>query len=73
MEGRARIPPDVLAYAADAAGEVAGAHGLADRRGPSRPELARALQRRFREYVQRMVDLEPASVDVVLDRIAAPR
>jgi uncharacterized alkaline shock family protein YloU len=41
--------------------------------GASIPEVGRAVQRRVREYLGRMVDVEPAAVDVVVERIAAPR
>jgi len=41
--------------------------------GPSLPARGRTVQSRVREYLQRMVDLEPAAVDVVVDRIVAPR
>jgi uncharacterized alkaline shock family protein YloU len=38
------------------------------------PELGRAVQRKVREYLARMTDVELASVDVVVDEIApAPR
>jgi len=41
--------------------------------GVSVPALGRAVQGRVREYLGRMVDVEPAAVDVVVERIAAPR
>jgi uncharacterized alkaline shock family protein YloU len=93
MEGHARISADVLArYAADAALEVEGVHGLTEghlpRRGAVRisdgavelhlsvewgapiPEVGRAVQERVREYLARMADMQPASVEVVVDAIA---
>lgn len=40
--------------------------------GASIPELGRAVQRKVREYLARMTDVELASVNVVVDEIAAP-
>jgi uncharacterized alkaline shock family protein YloU len=40
--------------------------------GSSIPELGRAVQRRVREYLGRMADVEPAGVDVVVDEVGAP-
>jgi uncharacterized alkaline shock family protein YloU len=34
------------------------------------PDLGREVQTRVREYLLRMADVEPASVDVVVDEIA---
>jgi uncharacterized alkaline shock family protein YloU len=41
--------------------------------GASAPAVGRAVQGRVREYLGRMVDVEPATVDVVVERIAPPR
>ena len=41
--------------------------------GASLPELGRSVQAGVREYLARMVDVEPAAVDVVIARIAPPR
>ena len=41
--------------------------------GASLPELGRGVQTGVREYLERMVDIEPAAVDVVVARIALPR
>jgi uncharacterized alkaline shock family protein YloU len=41
--------------------------------GASLPAVGRGVQARVREYLERMVDLEPVAVDVVVARIAAPR
>jgi uncharacterized alkaline shock family protein YloU len=41
--------------------------------GASAPAVGRAVQERVREYLGRMVDVEPATVDVVVERIAPPR
>ena len=38
--------------------------------GASIPELGREVQGRVREYLLRMADVEPASVDVVVDEVA---
>ena len=38
--------------------------------GASVPEVGRAVQRRVREYLARMADVEPTAVDVVVDEIA---
>ena len=41
--------------------------------GASIPAVGRSVQQRVREYLQRMTDVQLASVDVVVDEIAAPR
>jgi uncharacterized alkaline shock family protein YloU len=41
--------------------------------GASLPAVGRGVQDRVREYLGRMVDVEPAVVDVVVARIAPPR
>ena len=38
--------------------------------GTSIPELGRAVQARVGEYLLRMADVDPASVDVTVDEIA---
>jgi len=38
--------------------------------GESIPAVGREVQRRVREYLLRMADVEPAAVDVVVDEIA---
>jgi uncharacterized alkaline shock family protein YloU len=38
--------------------------------GASIPDLGREVQVRVREYLLRMADVEPASVDIVVDEIA---
>jgi uncharacterized alkaline shock family protein YloU len=43
-------------------------HVIAER-GVSIPALGRSVQARVRAYLARMADLEPASVDVVVDAI----
>ena len=43
-------------------------HVVAER-GVSIPELGRAVQARVREYLSNMADIEPATVDVVVDAI----
>jgi uncharacterized alkaline shock family protein YloU len=40
--------------------------------GASIPEVGAAVRERVREYLARMARLESASVDVVVDEIAAP-
>ena len=40
--------------------------------GASAPDVGRAIQERVRGYLSRMADLEPASVDVVVDELTAP-
>ena len=99
MEGHASISSDVVAsYAADAAREVGGVHGLVESLvhrhrgvrvleengtvrielhlaldwGASAPDVGRTVQARVRDYLARMADLEPASVNVVVDEIGAP-
>jgi uncharacterized alkaline shock family protein YloU len=39
--------------------------------GSSIPDVGRAVQRRVREYLGRMADVEPAGVDVVVDEVTA--
>jgi uncharacterized alkaline shock family protein YloU len=101
MEGHASISPDVLArYAADAALEVEGVHGLVEshlpRHRPVRtsvaddgsvsvelrlvlewgapfPEVGRNVQERVGGYLERMADLKPGRVDVVVDEIGPVR
>src|SRR2546423_6915549 len=99
MEGRASISSDILArYAADAAREVVGVHGLVESHlprhrgvrvlgeggalrievhleaqwGASLPAVGREVQRRVRDYLGRMADVEPEAVDVVVDEVTAP-
>ena len=40
--------------------------------GVSIPDLGRAVQARVREYLSRMADVEPATVDVVVEQVGAP-
>ena len=40
--------------------------------GASIPEVGRAVQRRVRDYLRRMADVEPIAVDVVVAEIAGP-
>lgn len=99
MEGHSVISPDILAsYAADAACEVEGVHGLVESAlhrhkgvkvadeegsvavelhlaiawGENVPALGAEVQRRVVEYLARMADVRPTSVDVVVDEIALP-
>jgi uncharacterized alkaline shock family protein YloU len=98
VDGRASISSDILArYAADAAREVEGVHGLVESHlhrhrgvrvlgedgavrievhveaewGASLPEVGREVQRRICAYLERMADVEPEAVDVVVDEVAA--
>jgi uncharacterized alkaline shock family protein YloU len=41
--------------------------------GVSIPAIGEEVQARVAEYLERMVDIRPAVVDVVVDEIAAPR
>jgi uncharacterized alkaline shock family protein YloU len=95
----ATISTDILArYAADAALEVDGVHGLVESHlprhrgvrisdddgrvtvelhvavdwGASIPAVGRELQQHIADYLQRMADVPPATVDVVVDEIGAP-
>jgi uncharacterized alkaline shock family protein YloU len=78
VEGHATISSDILAsYAGDAAREVPGVAGLVEIHvvvdwGARIPEVGRAVQREVAAYLGRMADVEPASVDVVVDEIARP-
>jgi uncharacterized alkaline shock family protein YloU len=38
--------------------------------GASIPDVARAVQQRVREYLERMADVEPETVDIVVDEVA---
>ena len=40
--------------------------------GASVPEVGRAVQLRVRDYLERMAEIEPARVDVVVDEIGPP-
>ena len=40
--------------------------------GVSIPELGGAVQRRVADYLERMADVRPAAVDVVVDEVQAP-
>jgi uncharacterized alkaline shock family protein YloU len=40
--------------------------------GVSAPDVGREVQRRVRDYLRRMTEVEPASVDVVIEEIGAP-
>ncbi len=99
MEGQASISAEVLGrYAADAALEVDGVHGLVESPlarhkgvrvtdddgavavelhlaldwGTSVPETSAAVQRRVAEFLARMADVRPASIDVVVAEIRPP-
>ena len=81
MEGHSVISPDVLArYARDAAAEVttvrgARMHGaevevhVVVEFGAIVPDVATAVQQRVADYLQRMADVAPAAVHVVVDDI----
>ena len=100
MEGHSLISTDILAsYAADAAREVPGVHGLVGSALPRRdgvkvmreedrftlelrlalewessaPEVGATVQARVSDYLARMADIRPDSVDVVVDEFAPPR
>ena len=40
--------------------------------GASIPDVGRAVQRRVAGYLERMAQIEPEAVDIVVDEIAAP-
>jgi uncharacterized alkaline shock family protein YloU len=40
--------------------------------GASIPEVGREVQRRVRDFLESMADLEPAAVDVVVDEVGRP-
>jgi uncharacterized alkaline shock family protein YloU len=98
VTGRASISSEILAsYAADAAREVEGVHGLVESHlhrhrgvrvveeggrvrlelhleldwGASIPQGGRRVQRRVRDYLGRMADVDLEAVDVVVDEIRA--
>ena len=99
MAGQSSISPDVLArYAADAARDVAGVHGLVGNAlqrhegvkvardgdavsvelhlavgwGASAPAVAAEVQERVGQTLERMADVRPAAVDVVVAEFASP-
>ena len=99
MEGHSSISAEVLgSYAADAAREVDGVHGLVEsplarHKGvrvtesdgavavelhvaldprASASEAGAAVQRRVAEFLARMADVRPASIDVVVAEIRPP-
>ena len=99
MEGHSSISAEVLgSYAADAAREVEGVHGLVEGPlprhkgvrvtesdgavavelhvaldwGTSVPDAGHAVQGRVAEFLARMADVRPASVDVVVAEIRPP-
>lgn len=99
MDGHALISADILAsYAADAAREVDGVHGLVESGlhrnrgvkvteddgrvvvelhlalawGANAQEVGAAVQERVAAYLERMADVAGATVDVVVDEVAAP-
>ena len=99
MEGHALISADVLAsYAADAAREVAGVHGLVGSAlhrhdgvqvsreddkvgvelhlalewGASAGAVGAEVQAHVAEYLVRMADVRPDTIDVVIDEFAPP-
>jgi uncharacterized alkaline shock family protein YloU len=99
VDGQAQISAEVLgSYAADAALEVGGVHGLVETSrarhkgvrvtddqggvavelhvsldwGASVPETGSAVQRRVADFLARMAEVRPASVDVVIAEIRPP-
>jgi uncharacterized alkaline shock family protein YloU len=40
--------------------------------GVSIPQVGHAVQRRVRDYLARMADVDPSAVDVVVDEVGAP-
>jgi uncharacterized alkaline shock family protein YloU len=78
-------PEVLARYAVDAAAEVAGVHAKQRRGarvggsavevhvvvdyGAEIPRVAAEVQRHVREYLQRMADVTPASVHVVVDDV----
>jgi uncharacterized alkaline shock family protein YloU len=78
-------PEVLARYAADAAAEVPGVHTKQRRGarvtgtqvevhvvvdyGANIPEVASEVQRRVADYLERMADVRPASVDVVVDDV----
>ena len=100
VEGQSLISSDILAsYAADAAREVPGVHGLVGSalqrhdgvkvtRDEGRvavelrlaleweanaPAVGAAVQTRVADYLARMADVRPDSIDVVVDEFSHPR
>ena len=99
MEGHSSISAEVLgSYAADAAREVDGVHGMVESPlarhkgvrvtesdgavavelhialdwGTSVPSASAAVQRRVAEFLARMADVRPTSIDVVVAEIRPP-
>ena len=84
MEGHSVISAEVLArYARDAAGEVTTVRGAKASGagvevhvvidfGANIPTVAGEVQERVADYLQRMADLRPSAVTVVVDDVARP-
>jgi len=83
VEGHSVISPEVLArYAVDAAAEVPGVHtkhrrgarvsGREVEYGANIPTVAAEVQRRVARYLQKMADLRPERVNVVVDDVERP-
>jgi uncharacterized alkaline shock family protein YloU len=64
-----RVPGRRAVRVAEEAGALTVELHLAVDWGASIPAVARDVQRRVREYLGRMADVEPVAVDVVVDEI----
>jgi uncharacterized alkaline shock family protein YloU len=86
MDGHSVISPEVVArYARDAAAEVDGVTRVVKARvddervvlalavawGASIPEVGAAVQRHVADFLERMTDVRPAAVDVVVEDAGA--
>ncbi len=66
-----RLPPHRGVRVSDDDGSLTVELHLRVAARTSIPEVGRAVQERVRAYLQRMADLEPRAVNVVVDEIAA--
>jgi uncharacterized alkaline shock family protein YloU len=64
-----RVPPRRAVRITDDEGRLGVELHLAIEWGASIPTVGRDVQRRVREYLGRMANIEPASVDVVVDEV----
>jgi len=69
VDGVREVPKRGGVKVAESDGEVRVELHLAVEWGVSIPEVGRDVQMRVREYLLRMADVEPASVEVVVDEI----
>jgi uncharacterized alkaline shock family protein YloU len=77
--GDAAAEVDGVSSLARDAAEITGTHGIVDidvhvelAWGSGAEGVARAVQQRVAEYIERMANVQVGSVDVVVERVGAP-